>query len=509
MPGDAPMVSVRRFSLRLSIAVLWPLVVLAGFGVYVSLVPLVPNDFWWHLKIGEIIHTQCAIPTTNMFAWSLPAETPFFYGAWLGEWLLYIVYTWGGLALLLFVRTILALSVFWLTAFRARLRSDSWRLSALALAFAGTMSLNNLMLRPQIWSWLPFVIYLLVLESWSAGRLRTSWLLVLPLLMVFWVNAHGAFVLGLVLLGIFGLGELLSKLLKQGSCHSWSDLTKLVGVAGLTSLATLINPKGVGIVQYVIGLMTDAPSQGLVIEWQSPTPSGIANTVFYISIVVLLLVLAYSKFKPPPTDILLLAGFLWLAWNGQRYVIWFGLAVMPILTQAVRGLWHRFTVASGRRNMLNTVLSVVLFVPVLAVQSWWVESVPLPDTYWSQVWRGSTVGSLIDTRTPLAAAEYLEVHPGGHLFNEMGYGSYLIWALPKQGVFVDPRVELYPYDQWLDYALISRGVRSCVLLNQYAVDRVLLDRDLQDELSRALYGCEPWSLEYEDDYSQIWIKHMD
>jgi len=506
MPGDAPMIGGRRFSLRLNITVLWPLVVLAGFGVYVSLVPLVPNDFWWHLKIGEIIYIKRTLPTTSMFAWSLPAETPFFYGAWLGEWLLYVVYTWGGLPLLLFGRTILALSAFWLTAFRARLRSDSWRLSALALAFAGTMSLNNLMLRPQIWSWLPFVIYLLVLDSWSAGRLRKSWLLVLPPLMVFWVNAHGAFVLGLVLVGIFGLGELLGKLLKRGGTRSWSDLTRLAGVGGLTGLATLINPKGIGVVEYVVGLMTDPPSQGLVIEWQSPTPSGIANTVFYVSIVVLLLVLAYTKFRPTPTDVLLLVGFLWLAWNGQRYVIWFGLAAMPILAQAVRDLWARLPVASGRRNLLNAVLAVVLFVPVLVVQPWWVERMPLPDTYWSQVWRDSDVGPLIDTKTPLAAADYLRAHPGGRLFNEMGYGSYLIWAVPDQEVFIDPRVELYPYKQWLDYVYISRGTRSLTLLEEYQVDRVLLDVREQAELAQVLATDTGWIKEYEDAYSQIWLR---
>jgi len=500
------MVAERRLSLRLDIALLWPLVVLAGLGVYVSLVPLAPNDFWWHLKIGEIIHTQRAIPTTNMFAWSLPGETPFFYGAWLGEWLLYVVYTWGGLPLSLFVRTILALSAFWLTAFWARLRSDSWRLATLALAFAGTMSLNNLVLRPQIWSWLPFVIYLLVLEGWASGRLRKSWLVILPPLMVFWVNAHGAFVLGLVLLGIFGLGELLSKVFKQGSTRSWSDLAQLAGVGVLTGLTTFINPKGIGIIDYVFGLMTDPPSQGLVIEWQSPTPSGIANTVFYVSIVVLLLVLSYSRFRPTPTDVLLLVGFLWLAWNGQRYVIWFGLAVMPILTQAVRGLWDRFPVGSGRRNLLNTALAVALFVPVLAVQPWWVERIPLPDTYWSQVWRGSDVGPLIDTKTPLVAVDYLEAHSGGRLFNEMGYGSYLIWALPEQKVFIDPRVELYPYEQWMDYVYIGRGTRSLALLDEYQVNRVLLDLREQEELSLVLEADPGWTKNYEDAYSQIWFR---
>lgn len=36
---------VRHRFLWLGLDQLWPLIILAGFGVYVSLVPLVPNDF--------------------------------------------------------------------------------------------------------------------------------------------------------------------------------------------------------------------------------------------------------------------------------------------------------------------------------------------------------------------------------------------------------------------------------------------------------------------------------
>ena len=67
---------------------LWPLIIIAGFGVYVSLVPLAPNDFWWHLRIGERIYTTGQMPSANLYGWTLPAEALFVYGAWLGEWLL-------------------------------------------------------------------------------------------------------------------------------------------------------------------------------------------------------------------------------------------------------------------------------------------------------------------------------------------------------------------------------------------------------------------------------------
>ena len=483
---------------------LWPLVILAALGFYVSLIPIPPNDFWWHLKIGEIIYTHHIIPNTNMFAWTLPADAPFTYGAWLGELLLYALYRWGGLELVTFARNLLVLAAFWLAARAAWERCGSWRLVTPALTLAAGMSLNNLIIRPQIWSFPLFALYLWLLTRHSLGRLRTRWLLVLPLLMAFWVNAHGAFVLGLVLEGIFVVGEAIRALLREPGGRSWRDVGALAGVGALTALATLANPRGVGIAAYVVDLLTDKPSQALVVEWQSPTPSGIANILFYISILILLLTLAWARRRPTPADMLLVAGFLWLAWSGMRYVVWYGMAVMPILAEGWTALWPRLRTIPSRRSAVNMLLAILLFVPVLMVQPWWVERIPLPERYWKLVWRGIPEGPLIGRETPVAAVEYLRAHPGGRLFHEMGYGSYLIWALPRQGVFVDPRVELYPYDQWLDYVRIGRGVRYNELLEQYGADRLMVDRKLQEELIRALEDDPRWEREYADERTEIW-----
>jgi len=83
------MIYMKKLNLRNAILLqtdqLWPLIVLAGFIFFVSLVPLPPNDFWWHLKIGEFIFNKGSIPTSNLFAWTLSLDAPFTYGAWLGE----------------------------------------------------------------------------------------------------------------------------------------------------------------------------------------------------------------------------------------------------------------------------------------------------------------------------------------------------------------------------------------------------------------------------------------
>jgi hypothetical protein len=131
---------------------------------------------------------------------------------------------------------------------------------------------------------------------------------------------------------------------------------------------------------------------------------------------------------------------------------------------------------------------------------------PLPDTYKQQVLPNSPAGPLLSVHTPVAATEFLRSHPGGKLFNEMGYGSYLIWADSEQKVFVDPRVELYPYDQWMDYIKVNNGVNYNAILSKYGADRILLDKQLQTDLMILLSEDPQWTLEYEDQYAQVWNK---
>jgi hypothetical protein len=215
-------------------------------------------------------------------------------------------------------------------------------------------------------------------------------------------------------------------------------------------------------------------------------------------------VLAFSKYRLTVTEIILFGGFLWLAWSGQRYVIWYGIITMPILARLIKDLPIKTPTFIPQKNWLNLLIVLLIFIPVIAVQPWFIERLPLPERYWQQVLKDSPAGSLLKTTTPVEAAAYLKSHPGGHLFNEMGYGSYLIWEVPEQGDFLDPRVELFPYEQWMDYIDINNATDYEAVLAKYGVDRILLDKKLQPKLSKALAEDPMWNLEYEDQYAQIW-----
>ncbi len=492
------------------ISLLWLAVILAAISFLVAIIPIRGNDFWWQLKLGELIFNQRAIPTTNIFAWTLPPDHPFFYGAWLGELLLYLPHRLGGLELLIFVRNLLALAFFALVAYEARQRSGSWRIAAFVVLLFYVMALNNLTLRTQIWAWLPFMLIALVLHRFTSGKCSPSgyrqWLLLCPLLMLVWVNVHGSYILGLVLVGSYLVGEALRALFKQPGALDPTHIAWLGIASALTAAATLVNPRGIGIYTYFMGLMTDAPSQGLIAEWQSPSPNGIANLAFFVSILLLILVLAYSRYRPSLTDLLLILGFLWLAWSGQRYIVWFGAIAMPILAQGLAQIPNRLPVFTEQRSWLNAVIILLLFIPALLVQPWFVSSLPLPQSYWQIAYPGSPEGPLVGLDTPIEAAAYLKTHPGGRLFNEMGYGSYLIWALPDQGVFIDPRVELYPYEQWQDYIHISQGIQYAELLERYGADRVLLDVYLQAGLAEALASDPGWHMEFSTSRTQLWTR---
>jgi hypothetical protein len=179
---------------------------------------------------------------------------------------------------------------------------------------------------------------------------------------------------------------------------------------------------------------------------------------------------------------------------------------MPILAQSIAGLPLKKPSFVPQRNWLNAGIAGLLCIPVLAVQPWFVMHLPLPAAYRTMIWSGIPDGPLVAVETPVTAVDFLRTHPGGKLFNEMGYGSYLIWALPQEKVFIDPRVELYPFEQWQDYIRISRGIRYNELLSLYGADRILLDRSLQKELARQLSTDPGWQLEYENDQTQIWKK---
>lgn len=486
---------------------LWIVGILACFGLVISLMPLLPNDFWWHLKVGEIVYQTGRIPNTNLFSWSLPANYPYTYGAWLAGYLFYGIYHLGGIALILFTRNALTLVAFTLIGIEVWRRTSSWRIAGIMTMVAGAMSSTNVVTRPQNWAWIPFVIVYILLSRFADRCLKPGWLLVCPLLMMFWVNVHGSYVLGIALAGIFVIGETFRRLYKDPKAPSWKEIRWLGIIFFLTLCATLVNPSFTHIYDYATTIARDQTIQQLILEWQPPAPNTYAMVFFYLSILAMIGIFAFSRYRPSITKIIIIFTFLWLAWSSARNVIWFGMVAMPILGEAIWELVKdKPWMAVPAPNFLNLTLGVILWIPFILVQPWFISHLEMPAFFTKNLLTDSDVGPMIFKSTPIQAASYLKQHPGGNLFNEMGSGSYLIWANPNLKVFVDPRIELYPYQQWSDYLKITSGNQYNTLLDQYGADRLLLNTEDQAELIHLLEKDPMWMREYSDDNYQIWVK---
>jgi hypothetical protein len=80
----------------------------------------------------------------------------------------------------------------------------------------------------------------------------------------------------------------------------------------------------------------------------------------------------------------------------------------------------------------------------------------------------------------------------------MAVGSYLIWALPSQPVFVDSRLEFYPLAQWKDLYTIESGENIDAILAHYGSDGVFCAKHLESPLITALRRRPEFQMRYED-----------
>jgi len=471
----------------------WLFAGIALLTLRVFLTPIPPNDFWWHGAMGRLILQTSTVPLSDSFSYTQTGHS-FYNQSWLAQIFLYLIYQIGGLPLLILMQAgIISLTYLILLQLTIK-RSENIRLSVVFLLFTALISFDNLNVRPQTYAFPLFVAFLSILTSWRIFPTKTSPLWLLPLLMLLWVNIHGSFVLGGVLIALTFLGELLRQTLATKPTEKQNPSLKTLFFWGsLTACAILLNPRGIGVLSYVFNLLQTSAVTDLVTEWAPPTIRDLWGKIFFLHLIASLALFIYAPRKPHWFDLFLLLPFLWLALGAGRNIVWFGFLITPIL--AVQGA-SVLTLLKGNRAkvieipLINNILIGIIALLLGLASPWLKPHLGLPPAN----------GNLLTTDTPVAAVNWLQKqtkHPK-RLFHSLAYGSYLIWALPKPQVFIDPRIELYPYAQWRDYIDLSGGNNAEEILTKYQFDGFLLDKVDQAGLVDFLRTKPAWKIRYED-----------
>jgi hypothetical protein len=506
----------------------WLIAAVAFVALRIFLSPVPPNDFWWHMATGRVIAESGQIPQVDVFSWTRAGE-PFYNQSWLAQLILYGLFQAGGLPLIILVQAIVLGAAYGLLVHLCAIRSASPRLSA-GIFMLATLpaSFNNWVVRPQSYAIPLFILSLYVLSMWRFAERGSPWgrlapLLALPAAGLIWVNLHGSFVLGGALIALTFAGEAARRFLEdRAEARAWATrpvgapadvlgrperpwrppLWHLLVAGALTGLAWLANPGGLQVLGYVRNLLSSSQVTTLVTEWAAPTVRESGGAIFFGFLIALVVVLAYARRAPDLVDMLICGAFLWLALGAVRNNIWF-VAVATPLFAVQAAAWLHPADAPRRPTFqglpaLNAALVGVFGLALLVTLPWVKPALDLPPS----------VGALADERTPIAAVEALRADPDRpeRLFHDMAYGSYLIWAAPEQKVWVDPRIELYPFEQWRDYQRLAAG-RDLELLDRYRFDGLLLNNDGQEGLvAWAKEQPDRWELRYADEQSSYFVR---
>ena len=470
-------------------------------------------DIWWHLRNAALewqTHSWLHHDTYSFTA----AGAPWINHEWLAEVPFYLGWRMAGrvglyLVTLAVIEFIL-LGVYWLTRRQAK---DPVSASLLAAGLAALLATVSFGPRMLLFGWACLVIELVLLQRFYQALLKTPegegiarqdrTLFALPFLFAFWVNLHGSWMIGLVLL-LFFIGSGLLQV-ETGSIRNphwtrrqWQTLAPVL----LLSLGALfVNPYGWHLVVYPFDIaFYQALNIASVDEWKPLNFQTARGLIFLLSLGTLFFTQVARRLTWNLWELAFAAIGIYAACRHTRFLFLGAILVMPLLGRqlahcfvrqasahkaSVRRLFRFERRSTRARPWLNAgVLAATLLLAVSAIVGS-LRQAPVP---------------VKDPLFPVAALPYLrQFHPQGHLFNEYLWGGYLAYNVPLIPVFIDSRMDIFERNGTLrDYLDIITLNRSLTLLDKYQIRYVFFEK--QTPLVYLLQQTHAWKSDYEDSH---------
>ncbi len=482
----------RRLVLPLSIAMIFIL----------ALSPLTDPDLFWHLANGRLMWSTHSIPRSDPFSFTIGGKE-WICHEWLTEIIMYGLHNeLGPAALIVAAATVVAAS-FALVAIRCR---TSPYVVASCILLATLASAPSLGARPQVVSLLLASLTLYIVEGGAP-----LWTLV-PL-GALWANLHGGFFTGPVIVGVYVLGRAIDALGEKDWAKGRKAVKQLVLAAVGMSLGALFNPYGIKLLLYPFQTLASGAMRELIMEWFSPDFHMPAFQPLALLLLAVVASLALSTKKPSSTRLILLLATMYAALNSARHVPLFAIVTAPVLSEQMAGIqagrWARKRAGSTREPATSNS-------PTHRLLTWQAPRrfaisfalVLIAVLIVGCAWRLHTVITQNETdqaaRFPVHAVDFMRsASLPGNLFNQYGWGGYLIWHGEK--VFIDGRADVYGDDFLNQYASLYLGkAHPAQVFQRYDIHHVLIESDCA--LAVLLEDSKDWNTIYQDDLAILLVK---
>jgi len=460
------------------------------------------GDTGYHIRAGEYIINTLTIPTHDMFSFHSP---PLSWTAheWLSEVIMAGIHNAFGLTgIVVFFSFLLSLAHYLLFRILRSYKSNIlWSILIIILVIGS--SLIHWLARPHIFSLLLMIIWYYLLESWHYGRMNRLYLL--PFIMLLWVNLHGGFLGGFMLLGAYLVGNIVSMLTTTSSerDHYRQKCSQLGMTIGICLLVCLVNPYGYHILLFPFKLVSDKYIMDHVSEFLSPNFHH--RMPFKYLLFLMITLFAVTKKRLDAAELVLVLLFTNMALYSARYIPLFALIVAPILTRQASWIQdvpeNRITLFFRKRaeNISKIDASVSGYIwPAAAVL------LVVIAAFFGRIHH------TFDEKTkPVAAVEFLMKEKiAGNIFNNDEFGDYLIYrAYPHYKVFIDGRLDMYGTDIMKEYYKVINFEHDWEkTVNKYRITWVFFNSDSM--LSRYLMKDSNWKLIYSDKVASIFVKNL-
>lgn len=328
--------------------------------------------------------------------------------------------------------------------------------------------------RSQVFTFTGLVIVFLIIKKIKQSP---KLLLLLPPIFTLWVNLHGGFILGLALLA----------------------LAILPIALGISFLATLINPYGLGVYQEAFRHI-QFPLGGLIAEWVSP--STIIKIVLVSLTVILLPFIFERKNKKKIFWSIALILFALLAYQSKRNLPFFALTASLAFLET----FNKQLISLEKNVNFEKVINFILIagIPFLIFTSVFTNYAK------ATVWNNYCTQGILNH--PCEAVEFVKENniKGENVFSAYEWGGFLEWQLPEYKFFVDGRMPAWPtqegkspYTIYLEIIQAQPDYQE--RLDNYQTDWLLISTGSFLDIELSQNPNTPWKEIYRDNVASIYV----
>ncbi|HSW96285.1 MAG TPA: hypothetical protein VLF89_00515 [Candidatus Saccharimonadales bacterium] len=409
-------------------------------------------DFGWHLRMGQVILAH-GVPHTDPFSYTMPSY-PFVDHEWLTNVFIATVYPLIGIIGLIILFTSLAYIALLL---QCSMSLKKAMLIPLILCIGALSSYMGV--RPQVISWVLFSLLLRILLYKRAWR---KFRFFLPLLFLFWVNAHGSFPIGIGIVTLF-----LSYTFWEKKKIQIIDIIILL----FSILVTFITPYGGRMWWEVWMQMSDNSLRWSIQEWLPAFFFVNYYLLLFLPFSLVLIGYTWKKFSFLETGLYIL--LLVFGLSSVRNIPFFLILALPMTIRA--NMYFERTIATIPFAVQRFHKACGIYFFLISMVILW--QVVLPIVSHSTNFSASYY--------PKDATAYLQKHPSsGNIFSPYAWGGYLIWKLPQKKVFIDGRMPSWrrinaPFNESNNAfaesnAIVSGKEQFSIAKKKYQIDTVLL-----------------------------------